>query len=92
MDRPEKHQRRRAWFTPAQAIEKIQEWYTDESAKREVEGETKTLHEQSDHDSGVISTEVHTIERRGKKDKKGGAMEMAVRRLAELKGWETSSD
>ncbi|KAK8869903.1 hypothetical protein IAR55_000471 [Kwoniella newhampshirensis] len=94
---PESHQRRRAWFTPSSALGKIQEWYTDESAKIKVDpgievdenedGETSAEKKEKRKEKDASGGE----ERRGKKDKKGGAMEDALRRFAEIKGLELTT-
>ncbi|WWD15823.1 hypothetical protein CI109_100247 [Kwoniella shandongensis] len=84
---PESHQRQRAWFTPSAALENIQQWYTDESAKKEVDPGTdlEDEHEQ-DGKKGKGKVKESGEERRGKKDKKGGAMEEALRKFITLKG------
>ena len=75
---PEAHERRREWISPDECLLRIQAWYSDSSAKNEVRA-----------DDAMVS-ESH-LEKLKKKDKKGGAMEMALRAFAEQYGWSTVS-
>jgi hypothetical protein len=72
--RPEKHERRREWVYPAEALARIQRWYTDEQAREEVDEDTTVADAPTSNSGG---------DRQAKKEAKGGAMEMALRTFAE---------
>ncbi|RSH91249.1 hypothetical protein EHS25_009548 [Saitozyma podzolica] len=74
LDWPEKHERRREWVYPAEALARIQRWYTDEQAREEVDEDTTVADAPTSNSGG---------DRQAKKEAKGGAMEMALRTFAE---------
>lgn len=73
-ERLEKDERHRAWYTPLEAVEKIQQWYSD------VKGH-ETMQELKEVDGGKKAK---------KKQRKGGAMETALNAFADRYGWERS--
>jgi diphosphoinositol-polyphosphate diphosphatase len=75
LHRLERDQRRREWVTPREALRRIQEWYTDPSLSSDLDGET------------LISEGSVEGSQQGKMDKKGGAMEVALKAFAQRKGW-----
>ncbi|EIW69637.1 hypothetical protein TREMEDRAFT_73926 [Tremella mesenterica DSM 1558] len=82
-DWPEAHQRQRAWFTLSSALSRINEWRKDPFA-------AETLEDVMDVQSQSTSTNARTQSvTKGKKDEKGGAMELALRTFAEARGWIT---
>lgn len=42
-NRPEKHERERAWFSTEQCLDKIKEWYSDPRAADELEGDAEEI-------------------------------------------------
>ncbi|ORY32246.1 NUDIX hydrolase domain-like protein [Naematelia encephala] len=78
-DWPERHERRREWVDIEEALRRIQAWYTDQKASEELEGEA------------VEDGQGTTSRIQDKKEKKGGAMETALRRFIEMESKERTS-
>ncbi|CAD6589323.1 MAG: hypothetical protein TREMPRED_005335 [Tremellales sp. Tagirdzhanova-0007] len=75
---PECHERQREWVTPHECLGRIQRWYSDGTVSRdELEG-----------DAMIEGEELDRLGMEGKKDKKGGAMELALRAFTRRWGWE----
>ena len=73
--RPERDERKRAWFSPNDCLSNIRQWHSDPSSRDEPESGNN----ESESTAGVPLT---------KKDKKGGAMEEALKAFADKYGWE----
>ncbi|WVR05069.1 hypothetical protein IAU60_002081 [Kwoniella sp. DSM 27419] len=89
---PEAHQRKRAWFTPAESLSKINQWYTDHSPLDEAERHAAAVPDDrgesnnaGDLDTGPADSSKKKQKQRDKAAKKGGAMEMAVKHFAQLR-------
>lgn len=78
--RPESHERQREWVTPRQALTRIQGWYASRTKFPDVE-ENATVESGSDGETRKVD------KKQRKKDAKGGAMEMALKMFADVRGW-----
>ena len=79
MSRPESHERIREWVTPTECLERIQAWSNNPSTSDDIISQGGVV---------VQSAKAGKKSSSAKREKKSGAMEMALREFVALKGWE----
>jgi hypothetical protein len=81
--RPEKEERVREWVSPRECLKRIQDWTKDPSTSEDIISQGGAVIESRKSDKKSSSA---------KRDKKSGAMEMALRQFVELYGWDKGGD
>jgi hypothetical protein len=76
--RPESHERIREWVTPNECLERIQAWSNNPSTSEDINSQGGVV---------VQSDKAGKKSSAAKREKKSGAMEMALREFVALKGW-----
>jgi hypothetical protein len=82
MNRPESHERIREWVSPHEALMRIQAWSNSPATACDIAAQGGVV---------VESKKAGKESSKAKREKKSGAMEMALRQFVELKGWEKSA-
>ena len=80
--RPERHERVREWVSPRECLSRIQAWSNSPGTAQDIAAQGGVV---------VESKKAGKESSKAKRDKKSGAMEMALRQFVELKGWEKSA-
>lgn len=77
--RPEKHERIREWVSPRECLTRIQAWTQDPATSEDIIAQ-----------GGVVieSTKSGKKTSSAKREKKSGAMELALRQFVDLYGWD----
>jgi hypothetical protein len=81
MRRPEAHERIREWVTPHECLARIQAWSNSPATAGDIAAQGGVVVESKSKKAGKEGS-------KAKRDKKSGAMEMALRQFVDLKGWE----
>jgi len=81
MRRPEAHERIREWVTPRECLARIQAWSNSPATAGDIAAQGGVVVESKSKKAGKEGS-------KAKRDKKSGAMEMALRQFVDLKGWE----
>jgi hypothetical protein len=82
--RPEAHERIREWVSPHECLARIQAWSNSPATSGDIAAQGGVVVERKSKKAGKEGS-------KAKRDKKSGAMEMALRQFVELKGWEKGS-
>lgn len=77
--RPESDERIREWVTPTECLERIQAWSNNPSTSDDIISQGGVV---------VQNAKAGKKSSSAKREKKSGAMEMALREFVALKGWE----
>jgi len=80
--RPERHERVREWVSPRECLSRIQAWSNSPGTAEDIAAQGGVV---------VESKKAGKESSKAKRDKKSGAMEMALRQFVELKGWGKSA-
>ena len=80
--RPERHERVREWVSPRECLSRIQAWSNCPGTAEDIAAQGGVV---------VESKKAGKESSKAKRDKKSGAMEMALRQFVELKGWGKSA-
>jgi len=81
MSRPEAHERIREWVAPRECLARIQAWSNSPATAGDIAAQGGEVVESKSKKAGKEGS-------KAKRDKKSGAMEMALRQFVDLKGWE----
>jgi hypothetical protein len=81
MRRPEAHERIREWVSPHECLARIQAWSNSPATAGDIAAQGGVVVESKSKKAGKEGS-------KAKRDKKSGAMEMALRQFVDLKGWE----
>jgi hypothetical protein len=81
--RPESHERIREWVTPTECLARIQAWFNNPSTSEDITSQGGVV---------VQSAKAGKKSSAAKREKKSGAMEMALREFVALKGWEKGAE